>query len=223
MSNYTLQVVPDIDPQNPRTEWSDATYMVCWHNNYKLGDAHNALPIAVPNPSDHGGWEELEAELRKRFRAQGDPVALILPLYLYDHSGITMRTTPFSCGWDSGQVGFVLVTQKQLRENWGVKRPSTKRKEQLYDYMRAEVQTYDDYLTGNVYGYEIRNDEDEVVESCWGFYGEKYCRQEGEAVLAQIERVGGVQLELDWESQTPLVCTAYQTTPVCTAYQTGNN
>ena len=27
---------------------------------------------------------------------------VILPLYLYDHSGITMNTTGFSCPWDSG-------------------------------------------------------------------------------------------------------------------------
>lgn len=152
MSNYTLHVLPDPDPQNPRTEYSHATYMVCWHTRYQLGDKHGKLPICVPDPSYYAGWDELEADLRARFRTQGDPIALMLPLYLYDHSGITISTTPFSCSWDSGQVGFVCITQKQLRDNWGVKCPGTKRKAQLYDYMRAEVAEYDQYLRGDVWG-----------------------------------------------------------------------
>ena len=38
---------------------------------------------------------------------------IILPLYLYDHSGISMKTTPFSCQWDSGQVGWIYVEKKK--------------------------------------------------------------------------------------------------------------
>jgi hypothetical protein len=37
------------------------------------------------------------------------------------------------------------------------------------------VSVYDDYLTGNVYGFivEERNGDDwEEVDSCWGFYGD---------------------------------------------------
>ena len=30
---------------------------------------------------------------------------VILPLYLHDHSGLTMNTSGFHCPWDSGQVG----------------------------------------------------------------------------------------------------------------------
>ena len=35
---------------------------------------------------------------------------VILPLYLYDHSGITMNTCGFSCPWDSGQVGWIYAS-----------------------------------------------------------------------------------------------------------------
>ncbi len=31
----------------------------------------------------------------------------ILPVYLYDHSGITINTVPYSCRWDSGQIGWI--------------------------------------------------------------------------------------------------------------------
>jgi hypothetical protein len=35
--------------------------------------------------------------------------------------------------------------------------------------MKAELETYDDYLNGNVYGYTI--DGDDWEDSLWGFYG----------------------------------------------------
>jgi len=43
----------------------------------------------------------------------------IQSLYLYDHSGITMSTSPFSCPWDSGQVGFAYVDRATVEREWG--------------------------------------------------------------------------------------------------------
>ena len=42
---------------------------------------------------------------------------LMLPLYLYDHSGLAMSTESFSgraphAEWDSGQVGWIYVSKK---------------------------------------------------------------------------------------------------------------
>ncbi len=44
---------------------------------------------------------------------------VILPLYLYDHGGITMSTGPFSCRWDSGQVGWIYAEKKKFIEETG--------------------------------------------------------------------------------------------------------
>ena len=45
----------------------------------------------------------------------------MLPLYLYDHSGITMNTTGFNDRWDSGQVGFIYTTKDRVTELMGEK------------------------------------------------------------------------------------------------------
>ena len=173
---------------------------------------------------------------------------VILPLYLYDHSGITMNTTGFSCGWDSGVVGFIYCSKKDFREETGysenelfsvdvnrtpvagesvkvkgheekswngygkiisiehematidfdyMKAPSFKKEENVVivpltditdvqsdkatDMLRGEVETYDQYLRGEVYGYVVEKKvgcaccghvEIEEVDSCWGFYGD---------------------------------------------------
>jgi len=44
---------------------------------------------------------------------------IILPLYLYDHSGITMSTGPFSCPWDSGQVGWIYAPKQKFIDETG--------------------------------------------------------------------------------------------------------
>ena len=77
---------------------------------------------------------------------------VILPLYLYDHSGITMNTTGFSCPWDSGKVT-----------------PETV--EKARQVLEGEVKSYDYFLTGQCYGFQLFR-EDVEVDSCWGFLGE---------------------------------------------------
>lgn len=44
---------------------------------------------------------------------------VILPLYLYDHSGITISTEPFSCPWDSWQVGWIYAPKDTFRKVTG--------------------------------------------------------------------------------------------------------
>ena len=39
-----------------------------------------------------------------------------LPVYLYDHSGLVLQTTPFSCPWDSGHVGIIYTTLEECRK-----------------------------------------------------------------------------------------------------------
>lgn len=95
----------------------------------------------------------------------------ILPLYLYDHGGITMKTSNYSCPWDSGQVGYIYVTKEDVRKEWGVQRISAKLREQVYSILKSEVQVYAWYLEGQVYGFVVEDEEGEIVDSCWGFYG----------------------------------------------------
>jgi hypothetical protein len=102
--------------------------------------------------------EHVEAYVNKHY--------FILPLYLYDHSGITISTKPFGCPWDSGQVGFIFADRE------------CKEYDDMLAGLTAEVETYDSYLTGDVYGYTIEDQDGNVVHSCWGFYGCEYCKTE---------------------------------------------
>ena len=47
-------------------------------------------------------------------------IVFYLPLYLYDHSGITMNTGGFSCSWDSGQMGWIYATKEDIQKEYGL-------------------------------------------------------------------------------------------------------
>ena len=126
-----VKVVQDPDPMSP-LEWDNLGVIACWHRRYNLG---HVQPKESPE-------EWLAANAPKG--------SIVLPLYLYDHSGITISTGPFSCPWDSGQVGYIVATPAKIREAFMVKRITRKVRERAEACLKQEIATYDDFLTGNV-------------------------------------------------------------------------
>lgn len=185
---YKITIEQDNDPESPR-EWDNAGTMVCSHRRYSLGDIQLKEDRA-------DNWTEARAyyfqekyvtglKLSNQYQEEGhmnekdvaavtrwiDNNIIYLPLYLYDHSGITMNTTGFTCGWDSGTVGFIYITKEQARKEWGIKKFTKKELDRVCTYLKGEVETYDQYLTGEVYGYTIEAPDGEDIGSCWGFFG----------------------------------------------------
>jgi len=161
MAKITVEIVQDDDPIDPREDAKGNCLgtMVCWHRNYKLGEKH--------------GYENPTA-----FEEEWKGKALILPVFLYDHSGITINTTGFSCPWDSGQVGYIYASHAKIAEEYGKVDETTL--EKARKVLVSEVEIYDQYLRGDVYGYvvtkitrckECARDEKEVVDSCFGYFG----------------------------------------------------
>ncbi|MEN3005965.1 hypothetical protein [Dehalobacterium formicoaceticum] len=95
----------------------------------------------------------------------------ILPLYLYDHSGITMNTSGFSCPWDSGQVGWIYATKEAIQTEYDCKELTPEIREKAEKLLRGEVEYYDHYIRGDCYGFQLYKDGEEV-DSCWGFIGD---------------------------------------------------
>lgn len=142
-----------------------------WEN----GIGWRRLTIKYPNLIDHS-VNACEERVKALIEKAIDKYYIILPLYLYDHSGITISTGPFSCPWDSGQIGYIYISIENILKEFNRKKMSKKLKQKAIDLLRGEVNAYDDYLTGNVYGYTIeptdKNKSIECDDSCWGFYGD---------------------------------------------------
>lgn len=176
----TIKIIHDEDAENPREEWDNFGTMVCLHSRYSLGDkdGYETLQEAVYSHKNYKEWWHDEnnpnaydeQELSHWVEIAERLGMIVLPLYLYDHSGITMNTTGFSCRWDSGQVGIIFITREDIRKEFQVKRVSKKLIESVKEILVAQVETYDKWLTGDIWGFQ-RFEDGEEVDSCWGFYG----------------------------------------------------
>lgn len=159
---FAISIEYDDDPQSPR-DWSNLGMMICFHNRYNLGDDH---------PYDLDNYET-EEEFLEALKREHD-ATVILPLYLLDHSGLSMSCGDYGDPWDSGQVGVILDTSKG-REELGLTRDRFGRDdlEAVARILESEVEVYDQYLKGMVYGYTVHDDDGLPLDSCWGYYGEE--------------------------------------------------
>lgn len=93
---------------------------------------------------------------------------IAIPVSIYDHSGWTVFTGVAN-GWDSGCIGFYVVSREKIREDFECKRISKKLLTRVKNIMESEIKEFDRYVQGEVWGFEITKDG-EFFDSCWGFY-----------------------------------------------------
>lgn len=73
-------------------------------------------------------WDEAQGEITDVLKEMYTPELIglcedkvaILPLYLYDHSGLTMSTSDFGDRWDSGCVGFIYMDKDTAMKELGM-------------------------------------------------------------------------------------------------------
>jgi hypothetical protein len=163
-----VHIYQDENPMTPR-EWDNLGTMVCFHPRYKLGDTgHGFTP------------DTLQDKLK-------EPGLVWLSLYLYDHSGISISSGPPSLrkdpnhypmdpgGWDTSLIGAIFADAETIKREYG---DAPDAGERALACLRGEVETYNQYLTGDVYGYVIEDAAGKHLDSCWGFYGEEDAEDE---------------------------------------------
>jgi hypothetical protein len=77
---------------------------------------------------------------------------------------------PFNDKFDAGQVGVMIAPADKIRKVFGVKHITKKVQERVKAALEAEIQVYNNYLHGEVWGYVFTDDKGEE-DSCWGFFG----------------------------------------------------
>ena len=183
---YRLAIYTDDNPISPRQMDANIGRMICFHSRYRLGDRHdyaNKDEFFHDLLTSHFNDEEEAQEFYDFLDGGGEIVEVIhnekerddcilgelsedyvfLPLYLLDHSGLSMSTTSFGDYWDSGQVGWIYASKATVIEEYG--EWSKENIEKIKEFMKGEVSTYDDYLRGENYIYDIIDDSTgEVID-----------------------------------------------------------
>lgn len=193
----------DEDYRGPRRDNDNFGTLVCWHTRHDLGDKHTyrdpvtfqreVLRTVSPFKTENMELDKLAAMFDRYF--------LWLPVYLYDHSGLTIATAPFSCPWDSGRLGYIYVSKKAAMANWKKKSLTAKVDWKAADgtdqtveaaslrLLRGEVEEYDAYLRGEVYQFQTQAPDGEIIDGCCAFVGAETLQDDGDLITQAKESI----------------------------------
>ena len=160
----TIKLVQDDHCECDPRGWDNLGTMACFHRRYTLGDD-------VTNIKKQGQYYFPDHHEFRKFAEETKPI--MLPLYLYDHSGLAMSTGSFSCPWDSGQVGWIFCPLEKACGEYSVKKVTPTIRRKVLAVLRSEVEVYTAHLEGNCWGVTICNEDGDALDACWGYHGYK--------------------------------------------------
>lgn len=176
----TIHLHHDEITENPRHYDDLFTVFCAHHKNYILGDEQGDIDDLAYKLLSYNTLHYLEAKAKRNdfnldalFLEEIEEQYIISPVYMYEHSGIALRLSPFSCGWDSGQIGFIYCSKKDARKALGVQRITKRVLAKLTLMQAAVIEEYSAWLNGECYFYEVLDASGEQIDSCGGFLGDK--------------------------------------------------
>ena len=148
---------------------------VAWHRRRNLGE--------VNYPKHQEFLEGLEEGAMK------------IPIFIYEHSGFVLSTTPFACQWDSGQVGVWVFTSEDLVRIYGADSEETRARAR--EGVDAQIGYMNAVYNGDVWRYDIEDFDGEIADSCGGFVGEDAL----ECMKGHVPENLHADLEQAWENR----------------------
>lgn len=182
---HTITVSQDHDPMNPH-EWDNLGTLALKNSGWAdedIDDQESFFKLLLeeeefrPWSREYQEWDYYDIDTAKAQR-NIEAKYIVLPVYKYEQSGVCYNTSGFSCPWDSGQNGFIYVSKEDVRKEYSVKRISKKIHDKVIKQLECEVQTFSDAVSGNVWGYEITDENGDDLDSCWGFIGDAYSQDD---------------------------------------------
>lgn len=178
-------IVNDNCEESPR-EWDNAGTIISLvtRNFYSDKDAYPLYRNIRENFYQDGKFDYNREEIGGQFVSDNHSNVLtlerekviFLPIYMYSHSGETIKTSPFTCRWDSGLVGYIYMTATKAKEEGFTRKDGKIDWKRVKGILEAEVKIYDSYIRGECYGFNSFKVEDGIVsddsEDCYGFLGD---------------------------------------------------
>jgi len=173
MTKLTLKIEQDLDAENPTSMDDGFKFFTNTPRNLNSMNTETEMSAYTDDrPSIPEICDRIEKELGDGWKA--------FPVYAYIHSGIALSLGrngyPFDCPWDSGLGGIMAFTAND--------RGDTAPEEVAKGY----IESLNQYLSGDVHGYIIEDEDGNDLESCWGFFGYDYCKKEGEEALKAVQK-----------------------------------
>lgn len=168
---FVAYAVYDDNAMNPRTEWDTMGTMVFLQTpHWKLSDKNDlkSSDLYVYKWNDEEEYEEEIKVCLVDYAKQVLKAVAYIPLEYVSYSCSDVRIR--ECSEESAE-GILYVTEDNLKEEYGD--ASEESISKAIKYMEVEIETFNQYLEGEVFGCVITDEVsgEDHMDSCWGFYG----------------------------------------------------
>jgi hypothetical protein len=160
VNGYTIKIFTDDDPTSPQENADKDAFLVYGHRRF-----------TVDGP---GGEKALDVH---RAKAEWEKTHYVYDVYAYIHSGVRLGLSTndmVDVQWDVSMCGYILIT-KDKKE---IPNPDK--------YAQGMIDEWNQYLSGDVYGYVIEDQDGNHIDSCWGFYGLEYAKTEARNAVPAV-------------------------------------
>lgn len=158
-----LRLEQDTDAQSPM-ENDDCVFLIADHRDCFIPPEKGIRSFDV----------QTEIDARKKTHH-------VFLLEAYIHSGVVLALAGEGNfpdrQWDVSLLGAVFVP----KSDWRLRASARK-------IALGKVAEWNQYLSGDVWGCIVEDDEGNHLDSCWGFYGREYAEQEGQSMLAYCQK-----------------------------------
>ena len=190
IGNRTIEVYTDTSGDSDPREWDCLGTIVGWDRDVKLGekqireqyqvelvlldilnDAMNLSDEQYDNVMEYATAEVLMNAIQKHTKA------VVLPIYLYNHSGISISTISNKyrmfdgAGWDWGISGIIYAMESTIKKEYGGDKVTDEMRTKAIEVLNGEIKTLNMYFQDEVYWFSIKED-DLMVDSCGGIFAE---------------------------------------------------
>ncbi len=176
--NHKIEIFQDLQPESPHNWENDDCFLVYDHRQFNVKvDGFEPVIIyqhlrakfeleALPKENLSESQLDIKAIAEDHYNSKFEEY-FIWTVYAYIHSGVSLslgnNTYPFNDKWDVSSTGYILISKAEFDND----------QEKALKAAQSLVETWNDYLSGNVYGY-IAYEQDKEIDSVWGFYGDDH-------------------------------------------------
>lgn len=156
-NGLTLEVHYDAFPIDPR-EYDAVGQLALKHPRYYLANETDIHIDSIDN------IQQLFDEIRRRYN-----VRMITGVQLYDHGGVELTLCSpddYIGNWDTVMAGIMFIDS----DNDVIKDNPEYTDEELRQILKDQLKWYSQYLNGEVYSYIVKDSDDNVIDSCAGFF-----------------------------------------------------
>ena len=162
-----IKIYRDDDSESPR-EWDNLGTIYSNHRRWN------------PDGKEIGDLMEMAGQSRYDSQIDFDRIAkdfYFLKVWMYDHSGQTIRVADANpwgnmgyMSWDSGLCGVIAVSKEKAKEEYSYKRACKGLEKRALKCLTGEIETLNQFMQGDVWGYVVEDEDGNEIDSCWGYY-----------------------------------------------------